>query len=56
MASPFPKLSWRTHSSTLPVCNGKARCSESSRLSFMISGAGQTFNDMELFRQRVYPH
>ena len=20
MASPFPKLSWRTHSSTLPVC------------------------------------
>ncbi len=29
---------------------------ESSRLSFVISGAGQTFNDMELFRQRVYPY
>ena len=29
---------------------------ESSRLCFVISGAGQTFNDMELFRQRVYPY
>lgn len=29
---------------------------ESSRLRFVISGAGQTFNDMELFRQRVYPY
>ncbi len=29
---------------------------ESSRLSFVISGAGQTFNDMELFRERVYPY
>lgn len=29
---------------------------ESSRLSFVISGAGQTFNDMELYRQRVYPY
>jgi acetyl esterase/lipase len=29
---------------------------ESSRLLFVISGAGQTINDMELFRQRVYPY
>ncbi len=29
---------------------------ESTRLSFVISGAGQTFNDMELFRERVYPY
>jgi acetyl esterase len=29
---------------------------QSSRLSFVISNAGQTFNDMELFRQRVYPY
>ena len=29
---------------------------QSSRLRFVISGAGQTFNDMELFRQRVYPY
>jgi acetyl esterase/lipase len=29
---------------------------ESSRLCFVISSAGQTFNDMELFRQRVYPY
>ena len=29
---------------------------ESSRLRFVIAGAGQTFNDMELFRQRVYPY
>ena len=29
---------------------------ESSRLCFVISNAGQTFNDMELFRQRVYPY
>jgi acetyl esterase/lipase len=29
---------------------------ESSRLSFVIAGAGQTFNDMELYRQRVYPY
>ena len=29
---------------------------QSSRLCFVIAGAGQTFNDMELFRQRVYPY
>lgn len=29
---------------------------ESTRLRFVISGAGQTFNDMELFRERVYPY
>lgn len=29
---------------------------ESTRLRFVISGAGQTFNDMELFRKRVYPY
>ena len=29
---------------------------ESSRLSFVISGAGQTFNDMELFKEKVYPY
>jgi acetyl esterase/lipase len=29
---------------------------ESSRLCFVIAGAGQTFNDMELFRERVYPY
>jgi acetyl esterase/lipase len=29
---------------------------ESSRLCFVISSAGQTFNDMDLFRQRVYPY
>ena len=29
---------------------------ESSRLCFVISGAGQTFNDMALFRRRVYPY
>src|SRR4029079_11276727 len=29
---------------------------QSSRLSFVISGAGQTFNDMELYRKRVYPY
>jgi acetyl esterase/lipase len=29
---------------------------ESSRLCFVIAGAGQTFNDMDLFRQRVYPY
>jgi acetyl esterase len=29
---------------------------QSSRLSFVISGAGQTFNDMDLYRQRVYPY
>jgi acetyl esterase/lipase len=29
---------------------------ESSRLRFVITSAGQTFNDMELFRQRVYPY
>ena len=29
---------------------------QSSRLRFVIAGAGQTFNDMELFRERVYPY
>jgi acetyl esterase len=29
---------------------------ESTRLRFVISGAGQTFNDVELFRKRVYPY
>jgi len=29
---------------------------QSSRLRFVIAGAGQTFNDLALFRERVYPY
>ncbi|MCX7011031.1 MAG: alpha/beta hydrolase, partial [Candidatus Sumerlaeota bacterium] len=29
---------------------------ESTRLLFVVTSAGQTFNDMQLFRERVYPY
>jgi hypothetical protein len=29
---------------------------ESTRLLFVVTSAGQTFNDMQLFKERVYPY